>query len=629
MSIVPVVSPGVASLSAGAGAESGRKVGKQTVIGGLSTRTCVNCEMEVPVSESCSWGRNFFTCHICKTNYNRHMERIKTDTSLQRWWKGLAKPEKVEWFKRNKATYEPNKKHAFDNAGEYNESQSSASKLTSDALVDYMTMDDWIIRQKSLAKLNGATDEDKMKDGVKKFKAAVMDKTFPKRFRNNQWLLGVYKGETDKVGTEHMQQRQWKRRKTIDDEVDHAAALDLAAEAEFGEGVWRTQADAHLLSNFKPDKTIDVPEGLARSPAQAQAPTAEAQDDIRREVLFAMQRKAQIADCEEMDDHEAGQAVVQRKKEMAAKLGVGRPKKPKSQLLSDVSRLVADRQKQLDDLIETKKVAADAMYAEVVAMFTTMPSNLDAIQKEVIVEVDKSINEIKIIHKAIGDLSIEKLVADMDENSENIKKQLITLMTAAFKTHSKDISTTLVAFKKAARKAQKAMQRTKTKAAAGGDQQVPVATKTLKDYGKNSVEAMENVVQEEKVPDVMDALKPAYIQFPDPVRELLLECKGMMPHFKWLQRQMAKPGAGTTLFAPARPAVARQILNAFRTHCPSLFCRVTLTVEHEALCDDIFHPQAWHLKENHLGISTTPYGCAEVRYLFEGSWDLSVLALSV
>lgn len=76
---------------------------------------------------TCPWGK-LWTCHVCKSNYNRHQERTKSNPNLRKWWTSLSKEEKTSWFLRNRDTYEPGKRKSFDNAGFYVESSGKGVK---------------------------------------------------------------------------------------------------------------------------------------------------------------------------------------------------------------------------------------------------------------------------------------------------------------------------------------------------------------------------------------------------------------------------------------------------------------------------------------------------------------------
>ncbi len=78
---------------------------------------CCHCEQQCHSAQMCAWGKNAMFCHICKTNYNRMGERVTKDAQLKLWWKKMEKEERAEWYQRNKATYEPNRRKAFNSAG--------------------------------------------------------------------------------------------------------------------------------------------------------------------------------------------------------------------------------------------------------------------------------------------------------------------------------------------------------------------------------------------------------------------------------------------------------------------------------------------------------------------------------
>lgn len=68
-----------------------------TSMGVATHRTCFNCDSEVPSADCCRWGKVAYSCHICKTNYNRQSERVKTDSKLRTWWKNLSREQRIDW----------------------------------------------------------------------------------------------------------------------------------------------------------------------------------------------------------------------------------------------------------------------------------------------------------------------------------------------------------------------------------------------------------------------------------------------------------------------------------------------------------------------------------------------------
>ena len=168
---------------------------------GPQARTCCNVGDQCPSSAMCPWGKSNWSCHICKTNYNRRTEQNSKDGKPKDHWKAMSKEEKQDWFKKNKAVYEPNKKHAYDNSGEYVDSNLKGSRHNSDNVYRWLPCDDWTIRQKTLGKCGDGTAEQQYVKGIDLFKAAVLDKTVAKKFEHGQWLIGVYSGLVEKVGS--------------------------------------------------------------------------------------------------------------------------------------------------------------------------------------------------------------------------------------------------------------------------------------------------------------------------------------------------------------------------------------------------------------------------------------------
>ena len=353
MSVTPIANSGGASSSPNKGAAASGTFALGGSVAGAATRLCCNCEDQCAVSTMCPWSNTSWTCHVCKTNYNRQIERNSQDPSLRKWWKALAKPDKVSWFKRNKSTYEPNKRHAFDKAGLYEEESAKSSHKDDDRVWNYIPMDDWIIRQKLLGKLGTGTDEDQYSNGVKLFESAIMNKDTAKKFVNNSWLIGVWAGVQERVGERAERRVSNKRQKTMDDSVSFAAAQELQGQAEADRQAWQA-AHSEASGSHVPDASdqVQIHAGLVRFPAARPAPEDDLAEGIRRETLLEMQRQTKIAEQEEIDDHEAKESDKLRKAEVAA---VGRPKKLRCEVLSDVQKFVRDRLNHITDTMEKLK----------------------------------------------------------------------------------------------------------------------------------------------------------------------------------------------------------------------------------------------------------------------------------
>ena len=290
----------------GSPAASPAKIGS-SVFGAGATKLCANCQEECTIAESCAWGRNGWSCHPCKTNYNRNSERCKTNAQLRDWWKGLGKDNKQAWYRRNKRCYEPNKRHAFDDAGLYTESHGSEKRHTADAVYNYVPMDDWIIREVLVGRVDGATPQERYEAGMEAFKRKMqIPGQAKKRGAHGELLIGIYAGEQERVGTKTHSGQEWKRHKTINDTVDNAAVAELSKKGEASSIAWLQKIGRVAGEHFKAEQEdLAFEESMIEIPAPAPTPRMEGQEEIRREVLASMQREAQIADAEELDDHEA------------------------------------------------------------------------------------------------------------------------------------------------------------------------------------------------------------------------------------------------------------------------------------------------------------------------------------
>lgn len=101
MAMTPTAAAFPVSFATGSSGEQDHSSGSAakgiTSMGVATHRTCFNCDSEVPSADCCRWGKVAYSCHICKTNYNRQSERIKTDCKLRTWWKNLSREQRIEW----------------------------------------------------------------------------------------------------------------------------------------------------------------------------------------------------------------------------------------------------------------------------------------------------------------------------------------------------------------------------------------------------------------------------------------------------------------------------------------------------------------------------------------------------
>lgn len=94
----------------------------------------------------------------------------------------MTDDDRVDWFLRNKISYTPHKKHAFDDAGRYEESSRYAKVSGRNDLYKYLPMDDWILREMSWDKCGEGTLKDKLERGKKLYDEVIMDRQVPNKF---------------------------------------------------------------------------------------------------------------------------------------------------------------------------------------------------------------------------------------------------------------------------------------------------------------------------------------------------------------------------------------------------------------------------------------------------------------
>jgi len=350
------------------------------------------------------------SCHICKTNYNRQNERIKSDGALKRWWKNLSKEERVQWLIRNKTTYEPNKRKAFDNLGAYEESGSNKAMASKHDVYRYLTVDDSIVRQRLLGLCGNGTPEEQHAVGKKLYEEKILDRSHPKEKSKatGEWLIGVSKGIETRVGDEESREIKHKRQKTVADTVDHAAAEELKDEAAVAQARWLSERGA-AASHSMP-ASHDLPymqDGLARCPAPLNVPKDEFADELQRSVILDMRRQSAVANQEEIDDYEAKAAdKIERSQGKAV-----RPKKLASQVVADVSKMIRDRQTHIQDAIDDLKRTSAEVVSEAEMEQKPLPKDLQTVAESMTPDVEKACKEMEKAKATLGDTDIKSLVA--------------------------------------------------------------------------------------------------------------------------------------------------------------------------------------------------------------------------
>ena len=416
--------------------------------------------------------------------------------------------------------------------------------------------------------------------------------------------------------------------------MDQSACKELAEESEVAAKLWRERTQHAMGSNVVAMCAVPgLPPGLARAPELLALPRAEAADDICPEVLMNQQRQLVIDDLEEQDMHEASESrKIQKAAEVAR--GAGRPKKLRSDLLADVSRMIRDRECHIADAITKIENSRDSMVDEFKAQPGTLPKDLQDVETPMKSDVAARIEKMSNAKKALGELKPAQLVDENDMDAEKIRKALVEESKQAFKTFAAEANKAIGAFRSAAKKAMVEKARAEKKRGSKGNQgpdsaNMPALTKGLAEKLTTSVAGSEHVANlvMTSLP-ALSELKPGKVTAAAGLGEQLNKHSGVKSHAKRLWKQVGKEGGATTAMSVYRPQVAKQVASLVKVACSPLVCRAPLPTEYESLHEEIFSPQHWVVSERHMHMSTTPYGVGEVRYLLEGTYKVAAVLLS-
>ena len=114
-----------------------------------------------------------------------------------------------------------------------------------------------------------------------------------------------------------------KRRKTINTEADMKDAKDMQNEEHRAVEDYRQKLmQAMSIGTSSESNQVEIQVGLERNP-EVSLPVHECGvgDDMRRDVMFAMQSIAKMRQSEDIDEHQADQGHKIRKSEAAAAVG--------------------------------------------------------------------------------------------------------------------------------------------------------------------------------------------------------------------------------------------------------------------------------------------------------------------
>lgn len=273
-----------------------------------------------------------------------------------------------------------------------------------------------------------------------------MDKDTMAKKVNGQWLVPIFAGMIDTTEKWEGRDQAFKRQKIVDDCVQQEAAMELAEEGSQAMESRHHEFVAASASGVIEGSGVelDLPDDLIRNPQEFLVRPDEYSSDIRRECILGMKRQAVISEREEQDEHEALQAARVEKVAKASK-GVGRPKKLKSQLLAEASRIVRDRAQQIQD---SHDIIVSQVQKEATQSFTTLPDDLkqamDAMTKDVGVAAATMLE----VKKAVENTDIAPSTSDEgDFDTAALKKQVHDASKPVFKDHQSAGNKAMAAFR--------------------------------------------------------------------------------------------------------------------------------------------------------------------------------------
>ena len=285
-------------MSGPSGSQSSPAKGTASTFGQVMCRTCCMCGDEVSAAVTTAYGKNSWIEKICKNNYNRQMEKSRANPRLRMWWKQLSDDERKQWYIRNKAAYVPCVTSRFDNAGFMEEEWADEVGDEEAALVNWLPLDDYFIRENQLGNLGDGTTAQRKERAKDKFLAHIMDKSKPSKKIGGVWCAGIFGGGQDKAFKMHKHKSSMKRKKTIGDVSDLNAAKELVTSAK-GE---MDRVHATLLESMAAGSSTD--NGNAASeidPSFLEEATVQRPDmgmgmdaDMRRAVLVEQQRSSKL-----------------------------------------------------------------------------------------------------------------------------------------------------------------------------------------------------------------------------------------------------------------------------------------------------------------------------------------------
>lgn len=571
---------------------------------------CCNCEESCPPCEMTQWSKSKLCCHKCKSNYNRHTERMSNNPKLKEWWRALPPDEKVQWYQRNKRLHAPGVKKQWDDFG-FVDATSIQHHKTSETLVDYLDFDGWIIRQSLLGVGREAA--------IKLWEEAMTDKNQKKRKNGDKILLGVFKGVRDRVGSSEVHEQTWKRQKCVYDNIDTETAKGFAEQATKDAEHWANEHSrlaAQGLAASSEHEEMD--EAMVRFAQVPSGPALGIDGEVKRDVVLKMQQDSKLQEAEEQDDFLAEQAGRLRRDSVAK--AKGRPRKLKAQVLADMGALIRDRKSQLTDQMEKLKNTMRSIEDEAKTTLGDIPEDVKAVESECNTQIIAA--EAAVVDACAKLAAIDiKSLTDQDTSIDTLRRMTADNLKGAFEAQS-SVTKSLACLRKAVKKAAKEFAKGKKAAESSGE------TKEM--HGIRL--AMSNFMQScaagnfafGLVPSVATALagQGAFrLQGGAAMLGALSAVPGLSQHEKWVRKQVSVLKSFTMATSELRAGVGRSVTTVLGGYSDLQTClpQVSLPSDLAVLSAELFAPQQFVQVDQHWSTGMTPYGLSEAPCWCNGS----------
>ena len=279
-----------------------------------------------------------------------------------------------------------------------------------DHLVNFITLDDWVIREEQLGRAGSCTPEQQYEVAKESFMEKVMDKNSRARWVNGQWLVGLFGGVQERMTAQTAKIQAMKRKRSIDDTVDHDCAQELLTDANASLEQFKKEfMCSHTTGIENTREKVNIPSDMAANPTVPRADDNDFNRDIKRYVLTGVQRACNVHAQEEQDDHEAAHAS---KVARAAVARVRRPKKFESELKADVWICLRDRSNHITDAVNALNSAMEEVEKKALLQLTTMPEDLQEV-------LDSTKSDVETATK--------EMLAMMEELEKEALRQLTTM----------------------------------------------------------------------------------------------------------------------------------------------------------------------------------------------------------